>query len=717
MPENRNWLLALWCALTIFVSAFLLFQVQPLISKMILPWFGGSPAVWTTCMLFFQVLLLGGYAYAHFLNRLNRPTWQTVIHVALISVAVFTLRITPDNSWRPEGSEQPTVRILLLLTVSVGLPYFILSSTGPLIQAWYASAFVGRSPYRLYALSNIGSLGALLSYPFVFEPAFSTTEQGKFWSIGFFIFAALCGGLALIVWRIQSQAMSDIEPDLESKPAGDERPPSRFRMLAWLLLPAFASMSLLAATNHVCQDVAVIPFLWVAPLSLYLLTFIICFDREIWYQRRWVALLATAAMLVLCVFIQEEAIEKLLSLLRIEFEMPELDFNILLEVTMFLGVMFLICMVCHGELVRLKPAPRHLTKFYLFVSAGGALGGVFVALICPVIFTAYYETQVMIIGGVLLAVIVLVDDARRTWAADQILVVRASIGLAFSLTLFVAVSQLSTIETGMMAAKRNFYGVLQVNEFDDDDPKEYRRNLYHGRILHGTQFMDPSQQSIATTYYRNKSGVGLAMQYYAKKERPLRVAVVGLGVGTMAAHGRAGDFYRFYDINPQVIQLNKKYFRFLDNLRERPADVKIIPGDARISMDDQEDPQRYDVIVLDAFSGDAIPVHLLTKEAFDIYLRHLNKSEGVIAVHISNRHIDLRPVVARLAEHFEMDWLVIDIGKSEKTAMSGSNWVLVTNNKSLLADESIRDAGEKDAGKVKVPLWTDQYSNLFQILD
>ncbi len=730
MGDNQRIGFAWWCAATIFLSAFLLFQVQPLISKVILPWFGGSPAVWTTCMLFFQVLLLGGYAYAHWLNGLSRPGWQVAVHLVLLVAAAATLPITPDAAWQPADGRFPTGRILLLLLVSVGLPYFVLSSTGPLIQAWYSRAYAGRSPYRLYALSNVGSLGALLSYPFLFEPALTTGRQGTLWSLAFLVFALLCAWLVILTWRLPTAAVTPADDriaaasggktkDRDVKKRGEQvkidetaAPDSR-QFLSWLLLPALASLMFLAVTNHVCQDVAVVPFLWVAPLSLYLLSFIICFDREAWYRRRWFAVAVVMSILAICINIVHQGIDELLSRMQIGFALAGIVGDLTVQVTVYLTAMFLICMVCHGELVRRKPPVRHLTSFYLAVAAGGALGGVFVALICPLIFSAYYELNLGLAAAFVLAVAVLADGAgqRTLHGGDH----RGRLWLlgATSLAATIVIVQILTDVTDptSLAVTRNFYGVLRVAQYRNENGRPYARALYHGRILHGFQHLDAERGDVPTEYYDEKSGVGITLRHF-QQSPPLRVSIVGLGTGTLAAYGRPGDFYRFYELNPQVEELARQYFTYLD---DSPAEIEVDLGDARLSME-REPPQSYDVLVLDAFSGDAIPVHLLNKEAFDLYQQRL-KPQGVIAVHISNRHLDLTPVVVGLAKHLEMYVVKVQRAGNRQAGFADSQWLIVTNNERLLSDPALRDAAIPVEDTTKsVPLWTDQYSNLFQIL-
>ncbi len=415
MGQNKYGLTG-WCAATVLVSAFLLFQVQPMVSKMILPWFGGSPAVWTTCMLFFQLFLLAGYLYAHLLDRLPSTRLQGIIHAAMLIAALCVLPIVPDPAWKPLDSSQPQWRILTLLAANVGLPYFLLAASAPLLQAWYSRASQGRVPYRFYALSNFGSLAALLTYPFLIEPAYDIPAQSTLWSCGFGAFAILAGGLALAMarWNVPAAHLA-----ANADAAANHAPPPTIpRYLLWLLLPAFGSMSLLAVTNQICQDVAVVPFFWVVPLSLYLLTFIICFDSEWWYRRNVFALATLVVIIMIGAILLQDEVQPLLTRMGITKTIPDFLDSITLEVVLYLSALFGVCMLCHGELVMRKPGSRHLTLFYLMISAGGALGGMFVALVCPKIFSEYLESNIFLVGGAVIAILVIMhswQQRERRW--------------------------------------------------------------------------------------------------------------------------------------------------------------------------------------------------------------------------------------------------------------------------------------------------------------
>ena len=573
--------------------------------------------------------------------------------------------ILPKPSWAPAGGDEPTWRILALLAVTIGLPYFLLSTTGPLLQVWFARRFPDRPPYRLYALSNAGSMFALLSYPVWFEPRFATRAQAIGWSFGYAAFIVLCGAAALLSRRFVEKPKAEAT----SPPGAMDAAPGLRLYLLWILLPACASVLLLAVTNHLSQDVAAIPFLWVLPLSLYLLTFIICFDRELWYQREFFLSLAVLALVAMGLALSNETSLSFPypSLAGGHFHLGHLAVplpfeNVLAAVPLFAAGLFLCSMVCHGELVRLKPHPRYLTSFYLMISVGGALGGIFVGLIAPHIFHAVYELHIGLAAFALLSMYVLYSRTPA-WLLGIVAAVAFSAWLAH---------QVRQTEKDYRLLVRNFYGELKVE--DPDDPAAFNavRKLVHGAINHGEQFLDPRRRDSPTTYYSPNSGVGLAIQE-AAMHGPIRVGVIGLGTGTLASYGRPGDYYRFYDINPLVIQLAHTEFSFL---KDCAAKLEIALGDARLSLE-RETSEQFDVLAVDAFSGDSIPVHLLTEESFELYFRHL-KPGGVLAVHVSNKFLDLEPVVDRIAEHLHKRDGTVDTEDDDAIAAFGSTWVLVT---------------------------------------
>jgi hypothetical protein len=694
MKSNRT--LTFLFGTTILLSAFLVFQVQPIISKAILPWFGGTPAVWTTCMLFFQLLLFGGYCYAHFLSRL-KVSRQVAIHLPLLLVAIGLLPIIPGGEWKPNGGTQPVLHILALLLTHVGLPYFLLSSTGPLVQAWFSRTTDGQSPYRLYALSNIGSLGALLSYPVWFEPVFGTAVQGRIWSVGFGLFVVVC---SLCLWAVWKYAAS---PTATSKPGHyviSTVETAGHSYFAWLGLPALASVLLLATTNHVCQDVAVIPFLWIAPLSLYLATFIICFDREAWYSPQkygW----ATMALVIVA------------SLVTLNKFLP----GIMFEALLYLATMFCGCMICHGELVRRKPAARYLTKFYLMISAGGALGGMLVAVICPVVFDGFAEMHISLIFVFVLAA----AATQAGWAAapssrpaqpSHLSAGRWAVMAVLLVGLVVVLrGQVTGMKDNGLYATRNFYGVLRLTEEDTDDPYRRGRYMMHGRIAHGFQHFHPDLRRRPTMYFASESGIGITLLNMSPGQGK-RVGVVGLGVGTLAAYGKPGDCYRFYEINPEVEMLARRDFTYLSDCQ---AEHEVVLGDARLSLE-REPPGNYDILILDAFSGDALPAHLITAEALEVYKRHV-VDDGIIAFNISNNHLDLERVLTPLAELHDYEYLSILATQDVDTFRSPSLWFIMSKNRQFMSSPAMVSAARGDLERyVHLPVWTDQYNNLLHIL-
>src|SRR6267142_1470604 len=529
-------------AATIFLSSFLLFLVQPLIARLILPWFGGSAAVWTTCMLFFQVLLLAGYAYAHALGKLA-------------------------------ARREPITRILLLLGATVGLPYFLLASTSPLIQAWFARARPGENPYRLFALSNFASLIALLGYPFLVEPVFPAREQVNIWSWLFAAFALLC---AAVAWRTP-RAVSVSE--MQSAP-----PVAKSDYAWWLALSATGSVLLLAVTNHLTQNVASVPLLWLLPLTLYLATFIIAFEGKDWYQPSYLWPLILIALVAMAWLLVD----------------TDYHYQLGLQLGVFLPGLFIGCLFCHGELYRTRPAPSRLTAFYLTISAGGALGGLFVAVAAPLVFTGYFELGVGLVAAALLATLRFINVGRIAYVLG--LLVLLGVGACATFDGF-------RHQKDVVDAKRSFYGVLRVKEYGVPGDDSHLRRLVHGTIMHGEQYLGKSLRHTLTTYYTETSGIGAAI--HSKEDHPVRVGVIGLGTGTIAAYGRPGDVYRFYDIDANVIQSARGEFTFLG---DSGALTETALGDARLSLE-RAAPENFDVLAVDAFSSDAIPVHLITREA------------------------------------------------------------------------------------------------------
>ncbi len=668
-------------ALTIFLSAFLLFQIQPMIAKMILPWFGGSAAVWITAMLFFQTALLGGYLYAHWSVRSLKPKAQTMTHVVLLLATLFFLPVWPSLAWKPTGDEEPILRILGLLACSVGLPYFLLSTTSPLIQAWYSRRYRSALPYRLFALSNLASLLGLLAYPFLIEPYITLRQQSIVWSAAYALFMVLCIAAALRSREGEAFAENDETGDTEGEGAADQAPTWGEQFL-WLMFAACASTLLLAVTNHLTQNVASIPFLWILPLSLYLLTFIFTFDCERLYNRKifaWLLSITFAGMTY--VFWKWDS--------RVDFR---------LVIAVFSAGLFVCCMFCHGELVKRKPAPRYLTSFYLMLSAGGALGGLLVGIVAPNLLPGYFELPIALIACAILTLVTADYRARRLAAA---------VGVAAAVC--VAVSGIRYIRSycnTCLIMSRNFYGSLRVIEYDKDTEDEARA-LIHGTVIHGKQFTEPDRRREHITYYGPDSGINLALQ--SLRHSPLKVGVVGLGAGSLASFAEPGDVFRFYEINPQVDKLARAEFTYLNDCRGK---VETVFGDGRLALE-REPSQQFDLLVADAFSGDAIPVHLIDLQAIQLYFRHL-KPDGILALNITNTHLNMAPVVDKLSKTLGKYAVAVVNPDDEDREIYYARWALLSSKP--IQSPLITKVATPLESRPDLRVWTDDYSNLFQIL-
>jgi hypothetical protein len=645
--------------------------VQPIIAKQILPWFGGSAAVWTTCLVFFQSVLLAGYAYADWTTRLGARR-QAMLHVALLAAALACLPILASSGWKPQGDEPPVLRILLLLGATIGLPYFMLSTTTPLLQAWYWRRFRSVVPYRLFALSNLASLIALLGFPVLFEPLFDLRTLGWGWSFLFAAFALLCAGTA---WSSMNGLEAQAQPAREA--AGS---PSAKSQLQWLGLAAMGSVMLLAVSNHITQNVSSVPFLWVLPLALYLVSFILAFDHPRWYVRP-----VFIGALVLLVPAMAYAI-------------PSLELE--LAAPLFLAGLFAACMFCHGELARLRPEPRHLTRFYLMISLGGALGAVLVAIVAPLVLPGYFELGIALV--VLGAIVAFVPRMRAM-----------GIAVTVASAAFVARGVYDYTE-GVRVMQRDFYGVVRTA--DHPFPVPYR-SMYHGAIMHGGQLLGDSFRNTPADYFGPGSGYGrvFASLREMQPKRTLAVGVIGLGAGVLGAWTRPGDALVFYEISPRVVDIARREFTFL---HDTSAKTEVILGDGRLSLE-REPPRGYDVLGIDAFSGDSIPMHLVTREAMAIYLKHL-KPDGVIVFQATNRFIDLMPVVKRLAAEFGLEAVLVSDSPEDADGAaywySSTDQVIVTRNRALLAWPRIAEAAEPIAERPDLPTFTDAHHNLLRIL-
>lgn len=698
--QDRSRAAGLLYGTTIFLSAFLLFLVQPVIGKIILPWFGGSAGVWAACLLYFQVSLLVGYAYAHGLRQLLPVKVQVRVHLLLLAGSIALLPILPSPQWRQPGHLDPAIRILALLATTIGLPYLLVCSTSPLLQAWYAALKPGSSPYRLYALSNLGSMLGLLAFPWLIEPHLTSRAQAWDWSGAYIAFAVLCGVAGWYAGRkqdanVQQPAATRVKESQNSGQTADTSAKPRFRtQLLWVALAACGSALMMSVTNYLSQNLAPIPLLWILPLGLYLLSFVLCFDTDVIYQRwLWIpAMLAGLGFMVWTMYYNGGTT------------------NLKLGIPYMLGGLFLCCMVCHGELARHKPAPRFLTYFYLLVSAGGVLGGFFVAIVAPRIFRTYLELPVwMVLCTLLVWGMVWKATSEQHWIV-RVLLRGALGGFAVVMAAYMAIHQHRS-DARFYLQVRNFYGALQVRDIETGDDDGRVRSLQHGTIEHGAQLLDPKDRHEPTLYYVRSSGVGMALRYEEAHPR-IRVGAIGLGAGVLASYCRIGDEYQFYEINPAVVKIANNEFTFL---RDCHGKAQVFLGDARLTLERQP-AQGFDVLAVDAFSGDAIPIHLITREAFIEYFRHLNR-DGILAIHVSNKYLDLVPVVERIAADLHKSAIAVyDTGTGSYP--SESDWVLVATNPAIFDDRMFEaDTVEPAEVDAKVALWTDDFSNVLQILD
>jgi hypothetical protein len=669
----------------ILLGAFLLFQIQPIVGRYVLPRFGGGPSVWTTCMLFFQLLLVVGYAYAHLIGMLRNTRTQVWLHSGALALSLLFLPIARDaGSWKMAEGDDPSTGILLLLAAKIGGPYVMLAATGPLAQRWFTLSYPERSPWRLYALSNAGSLTALLTYPFLVEPYVGLSRQASVWTALYAAFVAVFIGTGFSLRSAvpDSRAITD---------AADS--PTAADFLFWFGFAAVGSTLLLATTNLLSERIAATPFLWVAPLSIYLVTFILTFDSDRWYNRFAFTIASGVVAMFACLALLGDTTS--LSLRE--------------QLTAYLAILFVLCITCHGELASARPAARYLTGYYLSIAGGGALGGVFVAIIAPRVFTSFTEYPIALAAACCLVFANwLRGGAWSQWTSGS-LAVRVPLMVLLIGALTSAMTIWTDSRAPAIAQVRNFYGMLRVTDRQSD--QGWIRELKHGPIRHGFQYLRSEDRSRPTSYYGPHSGIGTVLRTI---QGPRRVAVIGLGAGTLAAWGRPGDTFRFYEINPAVEQVARTWFSFLKDSKAR---VEVVEGDARVELEKElsEGHSRdFDVIALDAFSGDAIPLHLLTAESGDIYKQHLAPG-GCLLIHISNRSLDLEPVTRGLAAHLGWSAVLFAAGPNEETGESSSHWVLITANLEMLKEPAIAGAVSRWADVAPIG-WTDDFVSLWHVV-
>ncbi|MGH9641324.1 MAG: spermidine synthase, partial [Terriglobales bacterium] len=651
------------------------------------------------------------YTYAHWLTRRRASSRQFVLHIVLLLLSCLTLPIIPGSFWKPVSDSAPALQILELLAATVGLPYFLLASTAPLLQRWLSGAATDatqvHSIYRLFALSNLGSLVGLLSYPFAIEPFATLHAQEWAWSCAYALFVACLLTYVFGRWR---RADADNAPRISA--AASASAPASAVYVYWIGCAALGSILLLAVTHHITENVAAIPFLWIVPLSLYLLSFIICFEGRSgrgWYERRfWIplAMLATPVMAwALCAYGE--------------------NLSIYVALPVYAVGLFLTCVVCHWELARSKPQPEYLTHFYLSLAAGGALGGLSVGLVAPRIFSGYWELPLALIAlaglGAYSSFVEMrpLPMTRRRGRVAVAAVARVGAITALLCTLIFdwAYYHSHSPIYGTHLAVRNFYGALRVH--DAPDGAWHVRSLVHGTIKHGTQIMERPQSGMPTTYYGASSGIGRAILLEQESMRSLRVGSIGLGAGTLAAYGRPGDSFRIYELNPAVVDIARNQFTYLKDSKAR---IELVVGDARLSLERElaqgafdRPEQRFDILSVDAFSGDAIPVHLLTREALAAYARVIAPA-GIIAFHITNLYLDLAPVVGQIAHDAGFQAVQVADLTNVSRWMMPSVWVLLTRSTTLLHQPEINAHSTSIVARSGIPVWTDQFSNLLQIL-
>jgi hypothetical protein len=691
-------------ALVIFISAFLIFLVQPLIAKQILPWFGGSAAVWATCLLFFQTALLAGYAYADAVTRWLSLKRQVMLHMALLALAALTMPILVTEAWRPVGTEEPISRILLLLAATIGLPYFLLATTTPLVGAWYSRRFHAAAPYRLFALSNFASLLALLGFPFLIEPMMGNRQVSWAWSALFVVFALLCAALAWRTWRFStSSAAAGASPPTSGNAsaggaapaAGQTSAPTTAQAqtqtaggpLTWTLLSAVGSAMLLGVTSHLTQNISSAPLLWVIPLALYLVTFIVSFDHPRWYLRGLFLPLAGISLPLMAWLSDSLALKQVTPVYA-------------------LGL-FVVCMACHGELARLKPEPRRLTAFYLCMSVGGALGSLFMAVLAPLVFKGYFELYAALVVAGMAAWLLPLPAAT----AGRRLALQGVVAAVVLCTAALSVQGVKTYVDYVRFMDRDFYGVVRTR--DSDAGGEPFRNLIHGAIAHGGQLLREDLRMAPSSYFGPTSGYGRV--FASLPPGPRKVGVIGLGAGALAAYAKPGDDWVFYEISPAVVEAAMKEFTFLPKF---PGRHEVVVGDGRLALE-REAPRQYDVLAMDAFAGDSIPTHLITREAMAAYLKHL-KPDGVLVFQATNRFVNLMPVLHNLAQAFGMQAVLISDSPPTATGadywLSSTDQVIVTRNAALLQSPAIREVAQPLQADPGLPVFTDDYVNLVRIL-
>ncbi len=716
---------------TLFVSAGLLFLVQPMLARMVLPLLGGTPAVWNTCMVFFQAVLLVGYAYAHMGPALLGYRRHALLHLAVLVLPFFVLPITIPPSWQTPSTSYPVAWLLGLLVVAAGLPFFAVACNAPLLQRWFAGTghSAAHDPYFLYAASNLGSLLALLGYPFVIEPALKLQDQSRFWLIGYGVLVVLASICALCLWQSGTRARSASKGALAGAAGSESYPLTPAIKLRWVLLAFVPSSLTLSVTTYLTTDIAAIPLLWVVPLAIYLLTFVLVFARRPLLPHalllRWLPLVVLLVTLVLL----SEATEP-----------------IGVVIGLHLLCLFWVSMVCHGELARSRPPGERLTEFYLWLAVGGVLGGLFNALVAPLLFQSVVEYPLVLVLACLLrpregpitALDIALPLVLGGMTAGLVLGGQAlgvepgpvSVALMFAVpavicytfhtrgvmyglglgAVLLAGSLYQGVHGRTQFRTRSFFGVHRVTV----DPEHGYRELVHGNTIHGRQRLDPGQRDIPLTYYHRTGPIVQVFRLFDGDTRLDNVGLVGLGAGSLASYGLKGQHWTFYEIDPAVERIAREQFTFLNDSPARPT---IVLGDARLTLAHAE--ERHGLLVVDAFSSDAIPVHLLTREALAVYRSRLSDG-GLLAFNISNRYLELEPVLAALAADAQPRLVCLskeDRNLSEEERAEGkspSHWVVLASRPEDV--QRLKRAGWSEARpRPGLAVWTDDYCNLWGV--
>lgn len=729
-------------AITLLLNALLLFLVQPMVARMLLPYQGGTPAVWNTCMVFFQAMLLGGYAYAHFTTKWLGARRQMILHLILLlsAVSFFPVEISASAIQSLDGQTQPIQWLLCRLMAMVGLPFFMLSAGGPLLQHWFSKTnhHAAKDPYFLYSASNLGSLAALLGYPLLLEPVLRLQQQAWLWAGGYVSLLILIVGCAWARWKAGVASIDSIEPPVidGTEPEVQSAPLTPMRRLRWVLLAFVPSSLMLGVTTFLSTDISPVPLLWVFPLALYLLTFILAFAKKPVLSSdvlaRWMPTLAV--MLIFSMLAQLQRPIWFLAMLHLLF-------------------FFWAAMMCHRQLADDRPEVSHLTEFYLWLSVGGVLGGLFNSVIAPSLFNSLIEYPFAIILALLLRPRAgnQPQQSGRHWLdlGGPAIVFALAMGLVFLLPRLgmvpvqvLLVSLLVPAAIGItfvrrprrfglamgalmlgnslfpglhdrqtLHIERNFFGMLRVAM---DLSGKYQQ-LYHGTTLHGRQFLDPQRQCEPLTYYHRQGPLGQALEAFAASPASPSVAVIGLGTGAMASYTRPEQHWTFYEIDPAVLEIarNNRHFTFLQKCASGP--VNVILGDARLQLRNASD-KGYGLIVLDAFSSDSIPMHLLTRQALDLYLSKLAPG-GRLIFHISNRYLDLRTVMGNLAKSADLICLASDMHQTiQEEGRELAQWVVMARRSEDLGSLPADPRWQRLDPSAQTKVWTDDYSNILSVL-